>query len=156
MKKLLPLLLLLSLLFTFSACGDDEEEPKKEEEKPFVWEGDWNDPNDPNFPFKDDPNFKPGDYNPIKGTWLLLKTPTLKYRFTDDFKMIRIEKSKATGLWEESIWSEKYIVNGIGYRYERSHPYTLKWKIIEENKKKYLLTTYLSEVDEWSKFEYVE
>ncbi|MBD8389008.1 hypothetical protein [Dysgonomonas sp. BGC7] len=155
MKKLLPLLLLLSLLFTFSACGDDEEEPKKEEEKPFVWEGDWNDPTDPNFPFKNEPNFQPGDYNPIKGTWLYLKNPELRLVYTEDFQFLREIFKKASGKWVREVWSEKYIINGTGYKYETDRPYINKWKIAKENGKTYLLVMYLSD-EEWRKLEFIE
>ena len=47
MKKLLSIILLLSLSVAFYSCGGDmEEEMKKPQE--FVWNGDWNDPNDMN------------------------------------------------------------------------------------------------------------
>ncbi|MFV0536216.1 MAG: hypothetical protein ACK5M3_02465 [Dysgonomonas sp.] len=60
MKKLLSIFLLLTLSFSFSACGgSDDDEPEK-----FVWGGDWNDPSDPNY--KAEYN---GKYNPIQGLW---------------------------------------------------------------------------------------
>lgn len=150
MKKLLPLLLSLSLLFTFSACGDNEDEPKKEEEKPFVWDGDWNDPNDPNYKAE-----YGGKYNPIKGTWVYLKNPELRIIYTEDFKLLREIFNKASGKWVREVWSEKYIINGTGYRYETNRPYINKWKIVKEDGKTYLLMMYLSE-DEWSKLELIE
>ena len=55
MKKLLTLLLLATL---FVACSSDDD-PKSET---FVWNGDWNDPADPNY--------KPQGYNPIEGEWM--------------------------------------------------------------------------------------
>ncbi len=151
MKKLLPLLLLLSLLFTFFACGDDEDEPKKEEEeKPFVWEGDWNDPNDPNYKAE-----YGGKYNPIKGTWLSTKDPELRFVYTEDFKLLREIFNKASGKWVREVWAEKYIINGTGYLYETDRPYINKWKIVKEDGKTYLLMMYLSD-DEWRKRELIE
>ena len=57
MKKLFYIPLLLSLCFSFSACGGDDDD--EDDNNEFVWNGDWNDPNDPNF--------KKEGYNPIKG-----------------------------------------------------------------------------------------
>lgn len=152
MKKLLPLLLLLSLLFTFSACGDDEDEPKKEEEeKPFVWEGDWNDPTDPNYKAE-----YGGKYNPIKGTWVYLKNPELRFVYTEDFQFLREIFNKASGKWVREVWSEKYKINGTGYLYERGNlPYLIKYKIVKENGKTYFLMMYRTE-NEWSRYELIE
>ena len=151
MKKLLPLLLSLSLLFTFSACGDNEDEPKKEEEKPFVWEGDWNDPNDPNYKAE-----YGGKYNPIKGTWVLLKTPTLRFTYTEDFIYINEIYNKGTGNWDITISPEKYKINGTAFEYWWGiGRHIEKYKIVKENGKIHLLMMFPSD-KEWTWFQLVK
>lgn len=57
MKKFIYFIFICSLSLGFAGCGGDDDE----EDNTFVWNGDWNDPNDPNY--------KPEGYNPIHGLW---------------------------------------------------------------------------------------
>ena len=77
MKKLLSIILLLAVSFTFAACSDDDDDDKKGGGgDKFVWNGDWNDP--------DDPNFKPEGYNPIQGMWRSVNVPNTGLYYSDD------------------------------------------------------------------------
>lgn len=82
MKKLLSLILLFSLSFTFYSCDkDDDKKDEPEKPKPFVWGGDWNDP--------EDENYKPeygGKYNPVRGLWRSDKDPSFGLYYSEDFK----------------------------------------------------------------------
>jgi len=97
MKKLLSLILLLGLSLAFYSCGGDDD---KEDEK-FVWNGDWNDP--------DDPNYKPEGYNPIQGLWRSVKDNTYGLYYSKDFKGYRVNFS-ATG--------DNYSIDGTGIKYQ--------------------------------------
>lgn len=104
MKKLLSIILLLSLSVAFYSCGGDmEEETKKPQE--FVWNGDWNDPNDPNF--------KPEGYNPIKGVWRRVNT-TLGLQFTEDFKAYELIFYSFDGY--DKRYMSNYIINDNAYK----------------------------------------
>ena len=104
MKKLLSIILLLSLSVAFYSCGGDmEEETKKPQE--FVWNGDWNDP--------DDPNFKPEGYNPIKGVWRRVNT-TLGLQFTEDFKAYELIFYSFDGY--DKRYMSNYIINDNAYK----------------------------------------
>jgi len=67
--------MMAAVMVSFAACSSDD--PNEEPEKPFVWNGDWNDPNDPNY--------KPEGYNPIQGLWRNLDPNKLSAYFSDDF-----------------------------------------------------------------------
>lgn len=108
MKKLLSIILLLSLSVAFYSCGDDmEEEMKKPQE--FVWNGDWNDPADPNF--------KPEGFNPIKGVWKCVNT-TLGVKYTEDFKVYALNFYSFDGYDEKYVGN--YVVNNKAYRYGKA------------------------------------
>lgn len=105
MKKLLSIILLLSLSVAFYSCGGDmEEETKKPQE--FVWNGDWNDPNDPNF--------KPEGYNPIQGVWRRVNT-TLGVKYTEDFKVYTLTFYSFDGYDEKYVGN--YVINDKAYKY---------------------------------------
>lgn len=104
MKKLLSIILLLSLSVAFYSCGGDmEEETKKPQE--FVWNGDWNDPADPNF--------KPEGYNPIKGVWRRVNT-TLGLQFTEDFQAYELTFYSFDGY--DKRYMSNYIINDNAYK----------------------------------------
>ena len=98
MKKLLTLLLLATLCV---ACSSDDD-PKSET---FVWNGDWNDPKDPNY--------KPEGYNPIEGEWQSDSNPNFKKRFTSSFEHIIIRYVNDT--WKEGD-PAPYIINNTGMK----------------------------------------
>ena len=56
-KTIYYLMLLVACPFTFNACSSDDDDP----EEKFVWNGDWNDPADPNY--------VAAGYNPVEGYW---------------------------------------------------------------------------------------
>lgn len=111
MKKLLSLVLLLTLSFTFSACGDSDDEEEK-----FVWGGDWNDP--------DDPNYKPeygGKYNPIQGLWKHSQDSKIGFYFSEDF--IGYDVSfYANEEYTKTRYSE-YGINNDAFRYGTTRTY---------------------------------
>lgn len=100
MKKFLPFIFLFSLSFVFFSCGGDDENDKPE---PFVWGGDWNDP--------DDPNYKPeygGKYNPIQGLWKSTKDNSHGLYFSKDFR------------FHDAVFSltnDRYVIEGKGLPY---------------------------------------
>lgn len=129
MKKLLSIILLLSLSVAFYSCGGDmEEETKKPQE--FVWNGDWNDPNDPNF--------KPEGYNPIKGVWRRVNT-TLGLQFTEDFKAYELTFYSFDGY--DKRYMNRYTINDKAYRTDGTVT-TYRYKI-EGN----VLTVYFHLID---------
>lgn len=111
MKKLLPLLLICLLCLGFASCGKDDE-PIVEEK--FTWNGDWNNPTDPNY--------KPEGYNPIEGKWIS-DIPKLKYqyyiRYTKDFNIIDSAYYEDEGIWKVRIQNINggYIINNSSFRY---------------------------------------
>ena len=121
MKKLFLLLLLLP--FVFVACGDDDPEPKDpadmtaeeymSEDRPFVWNGDWNDPDDPK---NTNPN-KDKEYNPLVGTYWKIdyNGGSLVFHFTKDFEFIRYNHQ---GNRLGSIAAQSpYVINDKMYRF---------------------------------------
>lgn len=114
MKKLLSIILLISLSVTFYSCGDDKEEEKPKE---FVWNGDWNDPADPNF--------KPEGYNPIKGVWRRVNT-TQGIKYTEDFKAYTLTFYSFDGYDEKSVGN--YVVNDKAYKLVTSET-TRRYKV---------------------------
>lgn len=116
MKKLLSIILLLSLSVAFYSCGGDmEEETKKPQE--FVWNGDWNDPNDPNF--------KPEGYNPIEGVWRRVNT-TLGVKYTEDFKVYTLTFYSFDGYDEKYVGN--YVINDKAYKLVTSET-TRRYKV---------------------------
>ncbi|MDR2954502.1 MAG: hypothetical protein LBV43_05430 [Prevotella sp.] len=112
MKKLLSLIFLCTLCLGFAACGGDDE---KEEEEKFVWGGDWND--------KDDPNYKEeyaGKYNPVVGDWHGIENKKYRIIFQEDFTIkianLRTD-NKGDEYWSYTMLSEKYIINDKGIKY---------------------------------------
>lgn len=126
MNKLLSLILLLSLSLAFYSCGsdDDNDEPGK-----FVWGGDWNDP--------DDPNYKPeyeGKYNPIQGLWRRDDDNRFGVYFSEDFVGYIAYFYPNGGYTKEG--PREYIINDKAYRYDLSIINTHRYKII--NNKLYI------------------
>jgi len=139
MKKLLSLILLLTLSFTFTSCGDSDEEEK------FVWGGDWNNP--------DDPNYKPqyeGKYNPIQGLWKADWDKEEGIYFSEDFKVYSVI-FYPNGLYKKELFRDKYIINDKAFTYVPNEIWRYK---IENNK--LVNTYYLDEDKGWSYFTKVE
>lgn len=134
MKKLLSLVLLLTLSFTFSACGDSDDEEEK-----FVWGGDWNDP--------DDPNYKPeygGKYNPIQGLWRFDWDTERGVYFSEDF-IAYDAYFYPNGLHKIDLSSaDKYEINDKAYKTFHSGIFRY---IIEGDKLRY--TYHLDEEKGW-------
>ncbi|MDR1504879.1 MAG: hypothetical protein LBT43_20715, partial [Prevotella sp.] len=125
MKKFLYFIFICILCVGFTACGGDDE-PEPEPEKPFTWNGDWNDSNDPNY--------KPEGYNPIEGDWQLLKDPDIRMIFTKDFVINRAIYDVDYKIWKTSVWAESYAINDIGIKYTHSNALSIdEYKIIKEN-----------------------
>lgn len=107
MKKLLYFLFICSLCMGFVSCGGDDE-PDPEPEK-FVWNGDWNDPNDPNY--------KPEGYNPIEGLWRGTKRPEYGLYFSKDFKMYGVTFFENDQyIIDKSGTGIDYIINDKAFR----------------------------------------
>lgn len=106
MKKLLYFLFICSLCMGFVSCGGDDE-PEPEPEKPFTWNGDWNDPNDKNY--------KPEGYNPIEGVWQLEKDKTRGFRFSNRLELY-IVSFLTDGKYTESLNNDRYEINDTAYR----------------------------------------
>lgn len=107
MKKLLSIILLLSLSVAFYSCGDDmEEEMKKPQE--FVWNGDWNDPADPNF--------KPEGFNPIEGVWRFNWDTDRGICFSEDFKVYNVY-FHPNGKYTMELRYDKYSINDKAFMY---------------------------------------
>lgn len=94
MKKLFLLLLVLPL--AFFACGDDDDNNGKDpkdpdkmtieeymkEDRPFKWNGDWNDPDHPKYK----PEYATKKYNPLVGVWHTeIATRQVVIIFTEDY-----------------------------------------------------------------------
>lgn len=139
MKKLTYTLLLLSLCFSFVTCGgNDDEDDDKDDNNEFVWNGDWNDPNDPNF--------KKEGYNPIKGKWIEFENPNFMHEFDENFQMISYN-------YRDSKWVQAkvnpYKVNDTALRYEiieTGHLSYYEYKQAKENGRDIL---YLRRVYKW-------
>lgn len=143
MKKLLSIILLLSLFVTFYSCGGDmEEETKKPQE--FVWNGDWNDPADPNF--------KPGGYNPIQGVWRSDKDETKGVCFSEDFKCY-IVTFYSNGLYDKDLFSDKYAINDKAYSLRPPTGGIRRYKI---DNSKLETTPYLYDDRDWTSYTKVE
>lgn len=110
MKKLLSILLILSLSFAFYSCKDDNE---FELEK-YVWGGDWNDP--------DDPKYKPeygGKYNPIQGLWQASWDNTYGLYFSEKFDYYQVQ-FYTNGSYHLFLLYH-YDINDSALRYERAY-----------------------------------
>ena len=143
MKKLLSIILLLSLSIAFYSCGDDmEEEMKKPQE--FVWNGDWNDPADPNF--------KPEGYNPIQGVWRSDKDETKGVCFSEDFKCY-IVTFYSNGLYGKTLFRSKYTINDKAYSLDP--PTREFWRYKIENGK-FKTTPDLNDDSDWRSYTRVE
>ncbi|MBK5722248.1 hypothetical protein JGH11_15335 [Dysgonomonas sp. Marseille-P4677] len=136
-KKLLAFALICSLCFPFLACGSNDEDKPINPEK-FVWNGDWNDPNDPNY--------YGGYYNPIEGDWQRLDNPNMRFIYNKDFSSSRAIYNTLTAKWEIEPIAIKYIINNTAF-YERLS--YIQYKIEIENDIEYLSERYLGE--EWRK-----
>lgn len=118
MKKLLPIFLLLTLSFAFSACGDSDDEPEK-----FVWGGDWNDP--------DDPNYKPeygGKYNPIQGLWKRDGKEDAGLYFSKDFAAYKVTFF-SKGAYIKTGWRPNYVINDKAFSNEPPNSEIWRYKI---------------------------
>lgn len=110
MKKLLYILFAVCL---FAACSSDDGDDNNNnnnnnnQDKEFKWNGDWNDPNDPNY-------VKSG-YNPVLGLWEDTSDPELRYRYTIDLKEIKYIQNKKTGIYEANE-PDPYIINNTAFR----------------------------------------
>jgi hypothetical protein len=88
----------------FVSCGgDDNDNPEN-----FVWGGDWNDPNDPNY--------KPEGYNPIQGDWVNVDDISDMLSFSSDRVMYGLTL-KPNGKYEVVINLGKYEINNKAFRY---------------------------------------
>lgn len=122
MKKFLPFIFLFSLSFAFFSCGGDDDVNDKPE--PFVWGGDWND--------QDDPNYKPeygGKYNPIQGLWRSLRYEDSGFYFSADFKAYTVYFYPNGGNTKELIDTNPYQINDKAYRFSRATPDTYFYEI---------------------------
>ena len=93
MKKLFLLLLVLPL--AFFACSDDNNDttPKDlndmtieeymSEDQTFIWHGDWNDSEDPNYK----PEYATKKYNPLAETYWRVSSTTIRH-YTNDYKLV--------------------------------------------------------------------
>lgn len=137
MKKLLSLVLLLTLSFTFSACGDSDEEPEK-----FKWSGDWNNPNDPNYK----PEYG-GKYNPIQGLWRRNSDGTRGLYFSEDFKAYTVTFYSG-GRYVKDEWRD-YVINNKAF--SNSPPASELWRYkIEEDK--LWITPNMNDDNDWRSF----
>lgn len=107
MKKLLSFILLLTLSFTFSACGGSDDEPEK-----FVWGGDWNNPSDPNYKAE-----YGGKYNPIQGLWKFDWDKERGIYFSEDFKAYNAY-FYPNGLYKiDNLSMKEYIINDKAFSF---------------------------------------
>lgn len=126
---------MLSLSVAFWSCGDDD---KTEE---FVWNGDWNDP--------DDPNYKPEGYNPIQGLWKRDDDGTKGLYYSEDFKIYQVYFT-SSGYIEKDLWRE-YVINDKAYMATNNE----KWRYkIEGNALK--ITYKMNSDDDWRSYTRVE
>jgi len=125
---------------TFYSCGDDD----KEDDKEFVWNGDWNDPNDPNY--------KADGYNPIVGLWKSDNNPSIGVYFTEDFKSYRI-KFTSNGTVGEKYYEKNYVINDKAYNL--SPPQGGIWRYRVEGNKFYD-TPNLNDDNDWRSYTRVE
>ncbi|MDR1091133.1 MAG: hypothetical protein LBL79_08670 [Prevotella sp.] len=122
MKKLLSFVLLLTLSYTFSACGgSDDDEPEK-----FVWGGDWNDPNSPGYK----PEYH-GKYNPIQGLWKHSQDSQIGYYFSEDYIGYDVD-FYVSGEYTKTKYS-KYGINKDAFRYETSRTFRYKMNKDDDN-----------------------
>jgi len=121
------------------ACGSDDDDEKKDDKEKFVWNGDWNDPNDPNY--------YGGYYNPIEGGWQLLTKPYTRLYFGKDFSSSHIVYNSSTAKWEKSIISSHYKINNTAFTERLSY---CLYKIKIEDGVKYLYIRY--HTTEWRKY----
>ncbi|MBN9300307.1 MULTISPECIES: hypothetical protein [Dysgonomonas] len=135
MKKLLSIILLLSMSVTFYSCGDDMEEE-------FVWNGDWNDPADPNY--------KPEGYNPIQGLWRRDTDDTRGLYYSEDFKIYKVY-FHPNGYVEKSLWADKYIINDKAYNISSKGTWRYKIEI-----GKFWDTPDLNDDSDWRSYTRVE
>lgn len=147
MKKFLYFIFICTLCVGFTACGEDDE-PEPEPEKPFTWNGDWNDPNDENY--------YGSYYNPIEGVWQSVENSRLRLIFTKDFVMNRAIYDVDYNIWNTSVWAESYIINdtGIKYDYFATNNHIEEYRIVIEDNQKYLELGYLYPENkrEWSRY----
>lgn len=144
MKKLFAFTLICSICLSFMACGSDDDDEKKDDKEKFVWNGDWNDPNDPNY--------YGGYYNPIEGDWQSLTKPHLRLVYDRNFAAYRLILNETTGKWEKSVLDSKYKINNTAFTERMSY---CLYKIKIEDNIKYLYIKYT--FTEWRKYrEYKE
>lgn len=124
MKKFLYFIFICTLCVGFTACGGDDDDPKEEE---FVWNGDWNDPNDRNY--------KPEGYNPIQGVWQRDDDPSIGMYLSEDFKDYYVTFYSNGEYKIGAVFSDNYQINNTAFRYSPSRVF--KWEI--ENNKLYTL-----------------
>ncbi|MBF0647739.1 MULTISPECIES: hypothetical protein [Dysgonomonas] len=124
MKKFLYFIFICTLCVGFTACGGDDDDPKEEE---FVWNGNWNDPNDKNY--------KPEGYNPIQGVWQRDDDPSIGMYLSKDFKDYYVTFYSNGEYKIESVFKDNYQINNTAFRYSPNEVY--KWEI--ENNKLYTL-----------------
>ncbi|MBB4037547.1 hypothetical protein GGR21_003464 [Dysgonomonas hofstadii] len=92
MKKFICFIFICSLSLGFVACGGDDDEEDNDKDK-FTWNGDWNDPSDPNY--------KPEEYNPIEGKWRNKNDKTKGYEFTEGraaYSLVLYENGSEDGI----------------------------------------------------------
>lgn len=143
MKKFLYFIFICTLCVGFTACGEDDE-PEPEPEKPFTWNGDWNDPNDENY--------YGSYYNPIEGVWQSVENSRLRLIFTKDFVMNRAIYDVDYKVWNTSVWAESYIINDTGIKYIHANSrYIEEYRLVTENNIQYLELRY-DTTNEWSRY----
>lgn len=96
MKKLFYLTFILFSLTLVVSCSDSDDDGDDTEKF-----DDWNDPKSPNF--------KPGGYNPIMGTWQI-KNSQSRDIFTEDFKY-GYTFIKDDGEWSNPNYTNTYKIN---------------------------------------------
>lgn len=146
MKKYLLFIFAFSLCLGFAACGSDDEkdEPEKPEEKPFVWNGDWNDP--------EDPNYKPEGYNPIEGVWRSDEDPDRGLLFDKDFNAYILTFFDGRGYTKE-LWND-YVINNTAFMLGVNSG--LRRYVIYENEEKLRTTPNRNDDDDWRYYTKVE
>lgn len=123
MKKLFYTIFILCASALFFSCGDDDDKKEKDpndmtieeymsEDRPFVWNGDWNDP--------EDPNYKPGGYNPLAETYWLVsesdkENASFIFYFTKKFDFIWYKHDKDRNVLIYMKEDSPYRINNRAY-----------------------------------------
>lgn len=131
MKKIFYLLILCVLPLCLASCGDDDDDKGDK----FVFGGDWNNP--------EHPNYHPEGYNPIQGVWEETTKGLMRDWYTSDYE---VWSASATVGWKYTIQMDsgtRYEINNTAYRCYFGRWKTFEYRILRENGKTYLEQRYL-------------